>query len=590
MWPRYPIIALPSLVCSLVALVFVVLLWRRRGRDGASYLLVLVGALCLWAFAEANELRSPAVTTRIWWTNVRFLCSSTIPCTWLYFALRFSNGRQWRMPRYLMLLPILPAAHILMVWTNGMHHLVWTKFWLLEEAGFTVMATERGPWYWTIPTTAYCFLLAGGLVLALAALRSNRMYRRQMTFLLVSALVPMAANAVFMLRLSPMPHLDLTPISFTVVAVLQAWNFLRYGLLFPPVPVAREQIMQSMKDGVIVFDLGHRVVDLNGAARRMIGRAYAEVLNRDVNQWFHVPKTLFDNSGHEEYAAHAKQLPDGTTRHVEISLSALHTRMSGVVGGVMIVRDVTEKLALQAQMQRARQLEGLSVVAAGVAHDFNNLLSVIGGNTEMALHEVPPDSPSRECLEEVGPAVERASTLCRRMLACSGRQLLSVQHVDLNGVIRPLEAFASDTLPDHVTLECRLDDSIPPIEGDASQLQQILNDLIANASEAMDGKAGHLVIATGSGIYNRDYLQSTLLDSGHGDGCYVYLEVSDDGCGMDPETMEKAFTPFFSTKFLGRGLGLPAVLGIVQSHKGAVKIDSQPGKGTVVRCLFPAAE
>ncbi len=586
----YPLIALPSLVSSMVALVFVLLLWRRRSRNGAPYLMVFMGAVCLWAFAEAAELRTMDLAGKIWWTRVRFVGIDTIPCAWFFFALRFSRGQQWKMPRHLKLLPLLPVLHIFMVWTNELHHLVWTRVWLEREATFMLIATERGPWYWVHAVTGYTLLLAGAFILARAALRSNQVYRRQMTFLLASVLVPLAANVVFLLGLNPIPYLDLTPMSFAFVAVVLAWNFLRYGLLLPPVPVAKEEVMQSMKDGVVVFDLGYRVVDLNDAARRLIGKTDAEVLNRDVNQWFEVPETLFEEAGHHEYTVCAKQLPDGAARHLEITVSALRTRMAGVVGGVMIVRDVTEKLALQAQVQRARQLEGLSVVAAGVAHDFNNLLSIISGNCEMALHDLPPTaSTARECLADVEPAVDRASTLCRRMLACSGRELLDVKRVDLNRMMGSLDPIIAEALPDKVTLEFKLAQDIPTLEGDESLLEQVLKDLTANAAEAIGHEAGHVSIVTGAALFDREYLRSTVLGGGHADGRYVFLEVSDDGCGMDPETTEKAFDPFFSTKFLGRGLGLPSVLGIVQSHKGAIKIDSQPGKGTAVRCLFPVS-
>jgi two-component system cell cycle sensor histidine kinase/response regulator CckA len=228
------------------------------------------------------------------------------------------------------------------------------------------------------------------------------------------------------------------------------------------------------------------------------------------------------------------------------------------------------------------------VLAGGIAHDFNNLLVGILGNADLALRDLPPNSPARDNLEEIGEAAGRAADLARQMLAYSGRGRFVVETVSLMPLVQEMANLLQVALSKNAVLEYDFAEDTPCVEADATQLRQVVMNLITNASEAVGETSGVVTVATGSVFCDSEYLAGCYLADGVAEGEYAFLEVSDTGHGMDAETVAKAFEPFFTTKFTGRGLGLSAVLGIVRGHHGAMRVDSEPGHGTTFRVLLPA--
>ncbi|RME81544.1 MAG: response regulator, partial [Zetaproteobacteria bacterium] len=239
------------------------------------------------------------------------------------------------------------------------------------------------------------------------------------------------------------------------------------------------------------------------------------------------------------------------------------------------------------QMQR---LESLGVLASGIAHDFNNILAAILGHAELAEHMLTSDpAEARACLTTIVTSCEKAAELCRQMLAYAGKGKLAVEPLDLSAQVREIVQVLKASIGKHVEIRLELPDGLPTIEGDAVQIQQVIMNLVLNAAAAIGEEAGVVSIATGVVEADAAYLADSCIENELPSGSYVFLQVSDTGCGMDEATKAKIFEPFFSTKFIGRGMGMSAVLGIVRSHHGTIKIDSQPGQGTTVRVLFPAS-
>jgi PAS domain S-box-containing protein len=249
-----------------------------------------------------------------------------------------------------------------------------------------------------------------------------------------------------------------------------------------------------------------------------------------------------------------------------------------------------ERRKLEAQVQQAQKLESLGVLAGGIAHDFNNLLVGVLGNAELALDQLSPTSPARSCVQDIETAAMRAAELTRQMLAYSGKGLFVIEQLNLNEVVAEMANLLEVSISKKAILKYNYADHLPPIEIDATQIRQVIMNLITNASEALGDRSGVISISTGAMECESAYLTGTYLDDELQEGVYVYLEVADTGCGMDEETCSKIFDPFFTTKFTGRGLGLAAVLGIMRGHKGALKVQSQPGRGTTFRALFPALD
>ncbi len=296
-----------------------------------------------------------------------------------------------------------------------------------------------------------------------------------------------------------------------------------------------------------------------------------------------------------ETRIHRLRHQNGEWRWVETYGRPFSTR-SGESHLLVVAQDISERKRaeehrqkLEAQMQQTQKLEILGVLAGGIAHDFNNLLVPILGNARLAEDELEADSHARRLIERVATAALRASELTNELLAYAGKRNLATQSLDLRALLREMAEILRTAIPRKVELVLELPDSLPPIVGDPAQLRQVIMNLITNASEAIGDEQGAVTISAGTTDVDRRTLSETLLGAELPEGRYVYLDVRDTGCGMDEATRAKIFDPFFTTKFTGRGLGLAALLGIVRAHKGALKVESEPGRGSWFGLLFPCA-
>jgi nitrogen-specific signal transduction histidine kinase/CheY-like chemotaxis protein len=249
-----------------------------------------------------------------------------------------------------------------------------------------------------------------------------------------------------------------------------------------------------------------------------------------------------------------------------------------------------ERLHLERQMQHAQKLESLGILAGGIAHDFNNLLVGVLGGTDLALKHIPPTSPARALLEDVIRVAHQAADLANQMLAYSGKGRFVVAPLDLSTLVREISQLVDASVTKKVQTHYELDEHLPATEVDSAQISQIVLNLVINAAEAVGEEAGTVTIATGSMECTTEQLAGLYLGGQAEEGRFVYLQVKDTGVGMDRETVRKIFDPFFTTKSTGRGLGLAAALGIIRGHRGAVEVDSAPGRGTTITVFIPASE
>lgn len=289
--------------------------------------------------------------------------------------------------------------------------------------------------------------------------------------------------------------------------------------------------------------------------------------------------------------------PDGEIRIIDTKVEIVAGDDNRAVRMVGIGQDITERvkeetrrLELEQQFQHTQKLESLGVLAGGIAHDFNNILTGILGNSGLALMDLAPDSPAYDNIRSVAKSSRRAAELCRQLLAYTGKSDLIVGAIHLNEIIEELTQLFNVSIAQKATLHYSLQPGLPLIRGDATQVHQVIMNLITNAADAIKERRGEIYVRTGSEYCSQEYLQETYLNDDLPEGQYVFVEVEDNGMGMDNETLARMFDPFFTTKFTGRGLGLAALLGIVRSHRGAVKVTSAPGKGTIFRVLFPETD
>ena len=246
-----------------------------------------------------------------------------------------------------------------------------------------------------------------------------------------------------------------------------------------------------------------------------------------------------------------------------------------------------ERAKEEARMRRAQKVESLAVLAGGVAHDFNNLLTGVLGYADLALSDLSPMALAREHVLQILLSARRAAELTKQMLAYSGQGQLIVQKIPLSAVVKEMVQLVRVSVSKRCEIRYELSEDLPTIDADVEQIRQVIMNLVQNAAEAVGEPGGIITVKTGVEVCDRSVLAGSFLDDNLPAGAYVYLEVNDSGCGINPEAQDRVFDPFFSTKFLGRGLGLAAVLGIVRGHHGAIQLRSQPGQGSTFRVLLP---
>jgi PAS domain S-box-containing protein len=347
--------------------------------------------------------------------------------------------------------------------------------------------------------------------------------------------------------------------------------------------------LDSIQTGIMIIDAEtHIIVDANPAAIRMMGAPKEQVIGHICHKYIcpaeegKCPITdlgqKVDNSECILLTSNGKEIP------------ILKTVTTMLLGGKECLLDtfidITEKKKLEAQFRQAQKMEAIGVLAGGVAHDFNNLLTAILGNTQLALMKVIKDESLREGIQEIEKAGLRAASLTRQLLAFSRKQIIKPKILDINEVINETEKMLKRMIREDIEFLTALEPELWKVYTDPGQIDQVVMNLVVNAKDAMP-RGGRLTIETANVELDETYFQSR--DTESKPGPYVMLAVTDNGTGMDKETLSRIFDPFFTTKEVGSGtgLGLSTVYGIVKQNKGYVWVYSEPGKGTTFKIYFP---
>ncbi len=372
----------------------------------------------------------------------------------------------------------------------------------------------------------------------------------------------------------------------------------------------RNLLLESSAGGIYGIDERGRCTFINQAALNMLGYEEREVIGRNMHELIHYAYPDGDAYPIDEcniYRSHRQKTrvhcddecfwhKDGHAVHVEYWSHPLFEE-DRAIGSVVTFLDITPQLQaererekMENQVQHTQRLESLGVLAGGIAHDFNNLLAAILGNASLVESNILKDPiKAKERVAMIIQSAEKAGGLCKQLLAYSGKGQFILKPVDISKVVEEMSHLLEVSIDKSVVMKYHLAADLPRVMVDEAQVQQVILNLITNANDAIDGKSGVIAVTTGIMQVDRHYLADCYGNRPE-PGRYIYVEVSDTGCGMSRETIRKVFDPFFTTKVSGRGLGMSAVLGIVRGHKGALKVYSEEGRGTTFKFLLPVDE
>ncbi|MCD6344199.1 MAG: GAF domain-containing protein [Anaerolineae bacterium] len=374
---QYVSYALPLIVAAAISFAVAVFAWRRRTAPGATALALLMLAATEWSLAYALRLASVDLPAKIFWSQVRYVGIVVTSTAWLVFALQYTGrGAKWLTRRGLAWLAVEPLVILMLVWTNKYHNLIWTNIELERVGSLLMWHASHGAAWWVHTVYSYLLILLGDFLIVQVLIRSPRLYREQAAALLIGVSAPLLGNVLSVFELIP-TSLDLTPFAFVAMGLALAWAIFRPQLL-DIVPVAREAIIEGLHDGLIVLDAQGRVVELNPAIQRIIGRTATEVIGQPAAQAL---------AGWPDLVAHCHDVTEiqteivlgegGTQRTFDLRISFLRDYQERVTGRLVILRDITERKRAEGALRRGTmrlQLAADVARSAAVTHELDELL------------------------------------------------------------------------------------------------------------------------------------------------------------------------------------------------------------------------
>lgn len=338
---------LPFLAAAL-ALSFSTALWLRRTESGTRMLFWLTLAVAWWSLCEGIITLEQGLSRKILWTQIQYLGIGFTPPLFTIFILDYCGRvRLMRSKTVLAGLLLPPLAVLALAWTNGDHHLIWARLTLVKVRNMELMDIVHGPLFYVWVGVSYIYLLLGTLMLAWQLVTSQALYRRQAAVMLIGAAAPWLANVIYIAGISPLAHMDLTPLAFTLTAAALFWGLMRYRLA-DVTPVARTTVFEKIEDAVLVIDGQGRVADLNLAARKLIGRSAKQILGRPAVEIFADWPDLLDR--YRDLESGRFEIQTGTEEersHFEVVVSPLTNRFEHRLGRLYVVRNVTEQRLAQ---------------------------------------------------------------------------------------------------------------------------------------------------------------------------------------------------------------------------------------------------
>lgn len=581
-------IILILVISYFLALGIAVFSWQRRRAGRWAYPFTLAAlAAAWWSIFYAFELYSPILERKLIWAQIQYVAIVVIPVLWFLFGMAYTGRQKWLSSLRILSLLIIPLITLALVFTNAYHRLIWATIPLNSSGPFPILDPEYGTWFFIYSTYSYGLLLIGTIALIQAARQSPKTYRWQNIALVVGALIPWIANAIYLLDLGFSPNIDLSPVAFVLSALVIGWSIFRYHL-FDVVPVARRTTVDTMRDGMIVLNMKNRIIDMNPAARVVFDVQLADVLGKEIDDLLSDWPELVDTFKDVWEVETEIQLQESAgDEYFELQISPLLNSRQQVNGRLIVFHDVTSYKQTEAALAEARDeaLEASRIkteLLARVSHELRTPLNVILGFSEMIQLGIsgPINEKQYENLDKILESTRFLTAQVNDLLNLSsieaGTTKLYCHDFSISEVIDEVVTKYQENTEDKSLQLVKMDstESLDIVYGDRDGVTQILTNLVGNAIKfSSEG-----VIRIGIFAYN--------------DGFWA-IQVSDEGPGIPPEAHDLIFEPFrqidgsMTRIHGGTGLGLAIVKQMTELMGGSIRLESDIGKGSTFTVLLP---
>lgn len=607
-WLNIPPYATALILAAMLSLAIGGFTWRRRELPGAPALLLLAVAAAVWALGYALELSTTRYAVMLLWAKVQYLGIVTVAPAWLGFVLQHTGRGHWLNRRTIPLLAISPLLTLLLVWTNEQHGLIWANIRLDRSGVYPFLDFSYGPGFWVHTMFSYACLLVGMVLLTHTFIRSPRLYRRQTGIMLLGGLMPWLGNAMYISGLNPWPFLDLTPFGFVLSALVLALGISRYRLL-DVVPVARDLVIESMGDGVIVINEQEQIVDINPAAQRSIGCTASEIIGQSARQVFAPwPDLIRRYANVTELTEELIVTEDGVERAYDMRISPLYDRAGHLRGRLIVWHDITDRRQAEATLRRQNEAltrlhdklsrakeaaeaanRAKSTFLANMSHELRTPLTAILGYSELVrmqaeetdIADITTDmlaieSAGRHLLSLISNLLDFSKIEAGKMELFLEEFAVSELVQQVINTVRPLVAQHANTLEVH-----SLNDGCI-MYADQLKTQQILLNLLGNAAKFTE--QGTITLTVSRASHDGDSAAAADL---------IRFRVADTGSGIAPDqldTLFKEFTqadPSTTRKYGGTGLGLAISRRYCRMMGGEIAVTSSVGQGTTFTVTLP---
>jgi len=564
-----------AVACGLVFLVS-----KKNQVPGVTAFLILSIALAEWSFTYGMEILSSSLAAKTMWAQFQYIGISIIPVGWFLFAQAFSGNEKWDSLKRIFFLCIIPVITILTAFTNQWYGLIWAEYSIAQSGSLSVFhAVRYGYWWWVAFSYSYILLFWGSLVILSARRYRGEAYRRQYALILVGLVLPWGANALFLAHLSPVPYLDLSPIAFTISAIILGWGMFRFSL-FDLVLISGQPVIQRLAAAAFVLDTKDRIVEINPAAYRLVTIPNSDPVGLPVAKAFEWWNLI---TAEQREAIEAQQditlYIDGMRCYFSLQLTPIWNSSSRLTGRFVVLRDITgEKLAGEAMALAQVKTEFL----AKIGHELRSPLTSILGLAEMLEYGVygPLTEDQQGAVKMIFDSSQQMTRIVNDLLQQSrlekGTFRLDISEFVLSDL---LERLRNQVEPSANVKGLEFNLELLPnmpraIRGDSLRLFQIFSNLVDNAVKYTH--KGKVVVR----VFKVDNL-------------HFAFDVADTGVGIPKELQRIIFNPFQQVDATpnqndsGFGLGLSIVKQLLSLMDGEIKLVSEVGKGSKFTVILP---